>query len=196
MLVGSVLSCHYRHLRYLRAHRATSYQWNAYGQLCWSGVTTSPSDSCSSPPSKVTTYTYNGQGLRMTETPSKGTALTFTWDTNGQDPLLIDDGTYAYIYGDPLFGGTAPIEQIKLSTSKVDYLSSIPSGVQDVFKSSGAVDQQTAYTTYGQEVLEAGTSQVTAFGFQGTYSDPSGLDYMVNRYYDPTSDQFLWSTPT
>ncbi len=33
------------------------------------------------------------------------------------------------------------------------------------------------------------------FGFQGSYADSSGLDYMINRYYTPTTDQFLSVDP-
>ncbi|MGA2346640.1 MAG: RHS repeat-associated core domain-containing protein [Candidatus Sulfotelmatobacter sp.] len=32
-------------------------------------------------------------------------------------------------------------------------------------------------------------------GFQGSYSDPSGLTYLINRYYDPATDQFLSVDP-
>lgn len=35
----------------------------------------------------------------------------------------------------------------------------------------------------------------TDFGFQGSYGTASGLDYMVNRYYTPTTDQFLSVDP-
>jgi RHS repeat-associated protein len=29
------------------------------------------------------------------------------------------------------------------------------------------------------------------FGFQGSYSDVTGFNYLINRYYDPSTDQFL-----
>lgn len=174
---------------------STSYQWNARGQLCWSGASTSTA-SCSAPPSGVTTYTYSGDGLRMTETPPTGSQLKFSWDTvdGGTIPLLLDDGTNAYIYGSTLFGGTAPVEQINQSTGAVSYLASIPAGVQDVFSSSGSVQEQAAYSTYGTWVIELG-SVATPFGFQGSYTDPTGLIYLINRYYDPSADQFLSVDP-
>ncbi len=172
---------------------ATSYQWNVLGQLCWSGTTTSTA-ACSSPPSGATTYTYDGDGLRMSEKPASGSQLTFSWDTVGSVPMLLDDGENAYIYGDPLFGGSAPVEQINLSTSAVSYLSAIPSGVQDVINASGTVKEQSAYSTYGVQNIESGSPQ-TPFGFQGGYQDISGLVYLVNRYYDPTTDQFVSVDP-
>ena len=174
---------------------ATSYQWDAKGQLCWSGQSTSTA-SCSAPPTGVTTYSYDGNGLRMKKTPPSGSASQFSWDTvtGGSIPLLVDDGTRVYIYGDSLFGGTAPVEQITVANNAVKFLASIPSGVQDVFSSTGTVMEQAAYSTYGTQSIEAGTS-TTPFGFQGSYTDGTGLIYLINRYYDPSSYQFLSIDP-
>jgi RHS repeat-associated protein len=164
---------------------ATLYGWNKYGQLTSSGTT-----------SATTTYTYDGNGLRMSDTTGSSTS-DFTWDTadGGGTPLDIDDGTYAYIYGPTLFGGTAPIEQIKLSTSTAQFLSSTPSGVQTVFSSAGALQEEAAYSSYGSQFLSTGPSQ-SNFGFQGSYTDSSSkLIYLINRYYDPATAQFLSVDP-
>ena len=174
---------------------STETQWNAFKQLCYSGPVVS-SAACASPPTGATTYTYDGNGLRMTETPPSGPTFKFSWDLvdGGSTPLDIDDGSFAYIYGNTLFGGTAPVEQINLSTKIATFLSAIPSGVQDVLSSTGTTLEQSAYSTYGKQVIEAG-SVSTAFGFQGSYGDPSGLDYMIGRYYDPNADQFISVDP-
>jgi RHS repeat-associated protein len=50
------------------------------------------------------------------------------------------------------------------------------------------------YSTYGNQTLTSG-SDVTPFGFQGSYTDSTGLIYLVNRYYDPTTDQFISIDP-
>ncbi len=86
--------------------------------------------------------------------------------------------------------GTAPVEQVNISTGAVSFLSSTPSGVQAVFNTSGALQEQAAYSTYGEQVIQSGT-KVTPFGFQGSYTTSSGLIYLVNRYYTPKTDQFL-----
>lgn len=132
----------------------------------------------------------------MTETLSYE-ELQFSWDTvdGGSTPLMIDDGTTAYIYGDPLFGGTAPVEQIHLGDDYAQYLTSIPSGVQDVMSPTGAVQEEAAYSTYGVQTNESGGDPASSFGFQGSYEDPSGLLYLINRYYDPTTDQFISVDP-
>ena len=35
----------------------------------------------------------------------------------------------------------------------------------------------------------------TPFGYQGAYTDPSGFQYLINRYYDPSTGQFLSVDP-
>ncbi len=53
------------------------------------------------------TYTYDGDGLRMSQTVA-GVASPYTWDVSGSEPLLISDGTYDYVYGP----GDVPLEQV------------------------------------------------------------------------------------
>ena len=168
---------------------ATGYAWNDYNELCWTGeLPSSATPSCGSPPSDATTYTYDGSGLRITAS-SGSTTDYFTWDiSDSSAPQLLEDGTYAYIYGPSLFNGDAPIEQIKLSTENPSYLTSAPSGVQFVLGQSGAIKSISCYTTYGTE--SAGCSNDSAFGFSGGYTDPTGLIYMLNRYYDPDTGSF------
>jgi RHS repeat-associated protein len=71
-------------------------------------------------------------------------------------------------------------------------------GVQGVYSgntgSRGAVQEMAIYSVYGNQTLSSG-SKVTPFGFQGSYTDPTGLIYLINRYYDPTTDQFLSIDP-
>ena len=54
--------------------------------------------------------------------------------------------------------------------------------------------EQALYSTYGKQTIVSG-SDVTPFGFQGSYTDSTGLIYLINRYYDPTTDQFLSVDP-
>jgi RHS repeat-associated protein len=172
-----------------------AYDYNAYGQLCWSGPATTSSPSCTSTPSGDTSYSYDGNDLRMTS-KTGSTTTKFDWDTvdGGSTPLDISDGTNSYIYGPLLFGGTAPIEQV--SASGVSFLASTPTGVQAVFSSTPSVRLQelAAYSAYGVQTIQSGTN-VTPFGFQGSYTDPSGLIYLIDRYYDPATEQFLAIDP-
>jgi RHS repeat-associated protein len=51
-----------------------------------------------------------------------------------------------------------------------------------------------AYSLWGTQVIKSG-SKSTPFGFQGSYSDATGLIYLVDRYYDPSTAQFLSIDP-
>jgi RHS repeat-associated protein len=166
--------------------------WNAYNQLC--EIAFGVASGCTSTPAGASSYTYDGDGLRMTTKTSSATQP-FDWDTvsGGSIPLDIDDGTNAYIYGPLLFGGTAPIEQINIATGVASFIASTPSGVQAVFTgtSTPTLSEEAAYSVWGVQTIQSG-SKVSPFGFQGSYTDPTGLIYLIDRYYDPTTDQF-WS---
>jgi RHS repeat-associated protein len=50
------------------------------------------------------------------------------------------------------------------------------------------------YSVYGAPTISSGTN-VTPFGFQGSYTDATGEIYLIHRYYDPATDQFLSIDP-
>ena len=191
------------------AGTTTNYNWNAYGQLCSTGPSSGPSSTpCGTLPTGGTQYQYNGNGQRVTASTASST-IDSTWDAaTGDIPLNINDSTTtssgttntSYIYGDLLFGGTAPIEQITTTSSgtSVSYLVSNQSGVQGVYNGSGtslgAVQEMAVYSLYGNQTLSSGT-KVTPFGFQGSYTDSTGLIYLVNRYYDSVTDEFMSIDP-
>ena len=74
------------------------------------------------------------------------------------------------------------------------YLFSDPEGVRITFNSSGAITSGASYNPYGQ-LTAGGVSSVTPFGYGGGYTDPTGLIYFVNRYYDPSTGQFISVDP-
>ena len=186
------------------AQTSANYSWNPYGELC--NVSSASSTSCGSTLSTGASYTYNGDGLRTAATTvSSGTVTSTTasaWDTvtGGSIPLNINDATTissgttntSYIYGDLLLGGTAPVEQITTNGSgaAATFIVANQTGVQGVYGSNGTSLEQALYSTYGKQTIVSG-SDVTPFGFQGSYADSTGLIYLINRYYDPTTDQFL-----
>jgi RHS repeat-associated protein len=160
---------------------------------------------CGTTPTSGASYAYNGQGLRVSVTTST-TTTDQTWDSvsGGNLPLLLNDATTAtanpgattntsYLYGNLLFGGSAPNEQI--SGSSAYFLLSNPSGVQAVYNASGTIVQQSSYSAYGTQTNAGGTASITPFGFQGTYTDSTGLLYSINRFYDPATNQFISVDP-
>lgn len=82
------------------------------------------------------------------------------------------------------------------TTGAVSFLVSTPSGVQAVFTggSTPTLTEQAAYSIWGVKTIQSG-SNTTPFGYQGSYALPSGLIYLINRYYDPTTAQFLSIDP-
>lgn len=160
--------------------------WNGAQEL------TAYSDS----PGDLTAATYDGDGLRASSTsnPSGGTATTqqYVWDTVGQTPLLLMDSGNAYIYD----GSGTPAEQVNLSTGTITYLIADSLGsVRGTVNSSGALTGTTSYDAMGNPLTAGGLSSATPFGFAGGYTDPTGLIYLINRYYDPVLGQFISPDP-
>jgi len=171
--------------------------------LLYNGTAWTPSDIdgssyLASVSCQATTFceAVDGAGHALAYQPTNITSH-FSWDvvSGGSLPRLLTDGTNAYVYGPKLFGGSAPVEQISLSTHTPEYLSSIPSGVQLVFGASGSLINRSSYSTYGTQTNTSSNGTATPFGFQGGYSDPTGLIYLTNRYYDPSTSQFLSVDP-
>ena len=136
------------------------------------------------------TYTYNGDGLRMTET-SGSTTEKFAWDTNESTSELLADGSADYIYGPT----GVPIEQVSSSNVVDYYFHDAIGSTRALLTSSGAIAATFTYTAYGSTSSSTGTG-TTPFQFAGGYRDSdSGLYYLINRYYDPSTGQFLTVDP-
>jgi RHS repeat-associated protein len=160
--------------------------WNGAVQL------TSYADSAAN----MSAATYDGNGIRAssTTTPSGGSATTqgYVWNTVSQVPLMIMDSSNAYLYG---YTGT-PAEQVNLATGAVTYLITDSLGsVRGILSSSGSLTGTTSYDAWGNPETAGGLTASTPFGYAGAYSDPTGLLYLINRYYDPQTGQFLSVDP-
>lgn len=140
--------------------------------------------------------TYDGDGLRTsaTSTPTGGSESTqsFVWDTATDVPELLMDSNNAYIYGP----GSTPFEQVNLSTGSIQYLNSDALGsVRGVISSAGSLTASTSYDAWGNPETDGGLTAETSFGFAGGYTDPTGLIYLIGRYFDPSTGQFLSVDP-
>jgi RHS repeat-associated protein len=159
-----------------------SATWDGAGQL------TSYTNSAAN----MTGATYDGDGLRATTTitPSGGSAISqsYVWDGNS----LLMDSVNAYIHTI----GMVPAEQVNLATGAITYLVTDSLGsVRGTVSSSGNLTDTTAYDAWGNPETTGGLTAITPFGFAGSYTDPTGLLYLTNRYYDPSSGQFLSVDP-
>jgi RHS repeat-associated protein len=185
----------------------TSYTYNADGQQLSAkqGSTTIASGTWNGA-GELTTYsdgaanmsaaTYDGNGLRASEssTPSGGSLVTqnFVWNMTSSVPNLLMDSTNAYIFA----GSGTPAEQVNLSSGSITYLVADSLGsVRGVVTSSGSLSGSVDYDAWGNPETTGGLSSYTPFGFAGAYTDLSGMIYLIGRYYDPATGQFLSVDP-
>lgn len=133
-----------------------------------------------------TTYTYNGDGLRMTKVTGS-TTENYTYDHAGH---ILVDGSTNFIYGpDGL-----PLEQLNGSTV-IWYHHDRLGSTRALTNNSGAVVGAFTYDPYGNATASSGTT-TTPIGYAGAYTDAeSGFTYLINRYYDPPTGQFLTVDP-
>ncbi len=155
---------------------AVTYGYNANNQLT---SILSPTLSAS--------YSYNPAGLRSSATYN-GVTSSFVYSPSNQ---LLTDGENYYIYGP----SGVPIEQVSQSTGAATYLFSdqLGSVVMEADQNGNVVATQ-SYSPYGTLASSTGTDP-TPFGFAGGYTDPTGLIYLINRYYDPVTGQFVSVDP-
>jgi RHS repeat-associated protein len=157
---------------------SATYTWNQAGEL--TGATT---------PTGSATYAYDADGLRVSTTTG-GTTSHATWDRAGGLPLLVDDGTTAYVYGP----GGLPVEQVGASATQWFFADAQGSTVALV-DSSGAVVGTYGYDTWGRTVSHTGTAS-TVMQYVGQVTDAlTGLIYLRARYYDPATAVFLSIDP-
>jgi RHS repeat-associated protein len=194
-----------------------AFGWDSESSLLTCANMNGTSCSTSSPTSSTTLYVYDGDGLRTSATLGSATT-TFTWSGEDTEPQLLSDGTWDYVY---LPGAATPVEQIATSGSSptTDLLLSDEIGnVRGLVQLSSGTQHDllvnyTDYDAYGTAITQSGGSVeaggltvaqtginsnyvgATPWGFAGGYSDPTGLLYLVHRYYDPRTAQFLSVDP-
>jgi len=140
-------------------------------------------------PSINDSYTYDGNGLRQSETIS-GTTKHFAWDSAGSLPLLLSDGTSYYVYGPQ----GLPVEQISSEVST--YLHHDHQGSTRLLTvQAGTTSGAYTFTPYGATASHTGTA-TTPLGYDGQYtSSDTGLIYLRARTYDPATAQFMSVDP-
>lgn len=160
--------------------------WNGAGQMA----------TYSNSAANMTAAAYDGNGLRAstTITPSGGSAVTqgYAWNTQSAIPQLLMDGANAYIFTT----GAAPAEQVNLATGTITYLAAdLLGSIRGTVSSAGVLTATTSYDAWGNPETTGGLSVSTPFGYAGGYTDPTGLVYLINRYYDPETGQFVSVDP-
>jgi len=137
----------------------------------------------------ASTYTYNGDGLRMAATVDGATA-SFSWVGVDDLPMLIGDGSTQFVHGP----GGLPLEQIDASGTPTWFVTDHIGTVRALTDVEGAIVGTSDYDVYGAST--ASTGATSPIGFHGEYTDTAtGLHYLLARYYDPSTAQFLTIDP-
>jgi len=190
---------------------SSSLTWQATSGRLICINTSGTTCSTSSPSATTTLYSYDGEGHRMSSS-NNGTTNTFTWDTAASQ--LLADSTHDYLY---LSGSASPDLQINLATGTVDLLiqdhNANTRGVVQVTGATSSLNGKlvnyTDYDAYGNPITESGgainpggmanggvtTDTSTSFAFGAGYSDSSNLTYLVHRYLDNETGQFISIDP-
>ena len=156
--------------------------------------------------STTTTYTYNGDGLRLqASTGNQASKKTnFLWDPNASTGVTDDqpaqialerDGNNAlvrrYAYG---------AQRISMTTGGAAYYYHYDSlgSVLNVTSATGVTQWTEAYEPFGSirtETKNATSAPTNLMKFAGEYLDPVGLYNLRARQYDPTTGRFLGLDP-
>jgi RHS repeat-associated protein len=202
----------------------TSYAYNAASELCWAYVGSS-SNSCSSPPTGSTTYTFDSNG---NETGSSAGG-SFSYNPKNQTTAI----TYGGATLSPLtYSGCCQTERtsagstnfnsgpygVQISTTGGSstytlrdnqggligerigsahfyYLTDALGSVVAVVSGDGlTVGDHYAYDPFGNTTFHSGTT-ANPWGFDGGYSDATGLVKFGARYYDPSTARWTQLDP-
>jgi RHS repeat-associated protein len=170
---------------------ATSYSYDGNGAVTTRGSDTFTWDaaqqltSASIAGSDPESFTYDGDGLRQTRTDTTtGVTTSFVWDMAAS--AILDDGSQ-YVYGAGL------VAQIVNGTPYYFLTDGLGSTLA-VVDGSGTLQQTYSYDVYGQATAGM-NNHPTEYGFAGQQTDPTGLQYLRARYYDPSTGRFLSRDP-
>ena len=140
------------------------------------------------------TYSYDGASRRL-KAIRYGAETHYVYDASGN--LLAETNntnsiTKYYIYGAGL------LAMVDAATGHIYcYHFNATGNTIALTDSTQAIVDKYAYTPYGvlteQQTLDQPFKYV---GQYGVYSEPSGLDYMRARYYDPTVGRFISEDPS
>ena len=140
----------------------------------------------------VYTYTYNGDGQRLSKTVN-GVTTEFTWD--GMDMILESSGSVASIY---VYGNG--INYRKTGSTVYTYTTNAHGDVVNYAQGTTVVKEY-CYDAFGNELDEYDSRESeNPLRYCGEYYDAeTGLYYLRNRYYDPQTGRFItedahWNT--
>ena len=135
-------------------------------------------------PAATSTYTYNGDGVRVSKTAG-GVTTNYVQDVASSLPVVLQDGANTYVYGLGLISITdgSGVQTYRLT----DGLGS----TTDLVDATGNVIVGYTYDPFGA-VRTQTTPNDNEWLFTGEQRDEeSGYDFLRARYYDPDVGRFL-----
>ena len=136
---------------------------------------------------KTASYTYNGDGLRMSKTVD-GTTTSHIWDGANIAADETNGTVTKYIRGLQLISS-------KNGNNENFYNYNGHGDVVQLTNSSGSITKQYGYDAFGVEIGGDDTD-TNPFRYCGEYQDlSSSLIYLRNRYYDPSIGRFISEDP-
>jgi RHS repeat-associated protein len=156
--------------------------------------------------STTATYAYDGEDVRIGKTVAS-TPTAYLWDrecggagctgceggrcggscgagasSNSGVPLVVDDGSQAYLHADGLVAEIA-------SSTRLDHLTDGLGSSRALTNATSGVVGSSDYDVFGAQRTSAGTASV--FRFTGEQQDAeTGWTYLRARYFDPVAGRF------
>ena len=133
-------------------------------------------------------YVCRGDDLRHTKTVG-GNTTTYTWDVNSSLPVVLQDGTYTYVYGLGL------ISQTDGSGNQSYFLGNGLSSTEMLTDRQGNSLGAFKYAVEGT-LRSQGVTGSTEYLFAAQQYDADlGMYYLRARYYDPEVARFISKDP-
>ena len=145
----------------------------------------------------VYTYTYNGDGQRMSKT-AHGFTTKFVWDGKNMVYEYIDAMNNTWYY----YGNGVEVQLSADNLKEMEVYNKNAYG--DIVSVNGwqtlyVVGMEFSYDAYGNEIEEYYNADGYAgcsFRYRGEYYDgETGFYYLRNRYYDPKKGRFITEDP-
>ncbi len=136
---------------------------------------------------KTTSYTYNGDGLRMSKTVD-GVTTSHIWDGTNIAGDVTNGTVTKYIRGLQLISS-------KKGSTENFYTYNGHGDVVQLTSGTGAIMKQYSYDAFGVEVNKA-DNDTNPFRYCGEYYDnETGSIYLRARYYRPVTGRFISEDP-
>jgi RHS repeat-associated protein len=145
--------------------------------------------------STTSSYSYNGDGLRITKTVGGGSAIRYVWDINRGLPTLLEDGTRKYVWGAQGLSHNVAISGGAVEVYHADQIGTIRELTSG---SDGTLVQTYTHDEYGVPTQTDGSStqpfRYTSELWDGGTGEPNLL-YLRARAYEPGIGRFMSRDP-